>query len=143
MHHLRDQPELLFQDQAAHIGMGKAGALAHGFRAACDRIAQGKRQQAFDQSGAAAAAGRSLALAAYRIKAASPCADRFDYLALGYAVTAADFGIIRKRCNGGIRVRKGTSRSKGLAEDKRFADRGYVLAFFSRSKYQLPSAVSP
>src|SRR5690606_14950355 len=73
------------------------------------------------------------------IEAARPGPDRFNDLALGYAVATADFGIVRKGGNGWARVRERTPRRKGLSEDQRFADIGDILAF--PQEVEIPVAV--
>ena len=48
LHNLRNSLEILFQDQAAHMVMSEAGALAQRAWTRLHRIAQRQRQQAFN-----------------------------------------------------------------------------------------------
>ena len=128
LHHLRDQLQFLFHDQAAHVVMVEAGACAEGLRAAFDLAAERQGKQPFDQIGATAAAGRSLALAADRIEAVRAVIDDAgDDLPLAHTVAAADFRIVGQGGDGCIRIGERPARCIGLAEDQRLADVRYVL----------------
>src|SRR3546814_9222265 len=81
---------------------------------------------------AAAAARRRLAGAAHGIEAVRALGDARHDLALGDAVAAADFRIVGKRRNGGLRVRRAPSRGEGLAEDQHVAELGDVFLFLEQ-----------
>src|SRR3546814_11563216 len=93
----------------------------------------------FRSAGAAAAARRRLAGAAHGIEAVRALGDARHDLALGDAVAAADFRLVGKRRNGGLRVRRAPSRGEGLAEDQHVAELGDVLLFLE--PVEIPDAV--
>src|SRR3546814_8476881 len=93
----------------------------------------------FRSAGAAAAARRRLAGAAHRVEAVRALGDARHDLALGDAVAAADFRIVGKRRNGGLRVRRAPSRGEGLAEDQHVEELGEVFLFLEQ--VEIPAAV--
>src|SRR3546814_15997676 len=94
----------------------------------------------FRSAGAAAAARRRLAGAAHRVEAVRALGDARHDLALGDAVAAADFRIVGKRRNGGLRVRRAPSRGEGLAEDQHVAELGDVFLFLRSEERRVGKA---
>src|SRR3546814_13146422 len=92
--------------------------------AALHVVAQCQREEVFDESGAAAAAGRRLAGAAHGVEAARAPGDARDDLALGDAVAAANLGLVRECRTGRLRVRPAASSGDGFAEGQQGATVG-------------------
>ena len=132
-------------DQAAHIVMAEVGAAAHRLDGGgLVGVAERQLDHLLDQAGAGAAARRRLGVGAHAVEGRQALRlDRLDDLALAYAVAAADFRIIRQRCNGRRRVQRGASLRRLVRTSSSRACRKCRRRVFSRSNSQAPCATSP
>src|SRR3546814_3991637 len=88
----------------------------------------------FRSAGAAAAARRRLAGAAHRVEAVRALGDARHDLALGDAVAAADFRIVGKRRNGGLRVRRAPRSEEHTSELQSLMRISYAVFCLKKKK---------